>query len=338
MAGDGPLGDRIVIIMWIEVLSRDGSVAARERIEAPEARIGRAFDNDVVVDDPHVAPHHVRIFRGEDGELVAEDLGSLNGLYAEHGARRVERLPLRAAPGLRIGRTVVRVHDAAHAVAPEKPLTQPRAHARWAAALTVGLFAVILLANWLDLTTEPSANAILLPLLALATVLAAWAGAWSLVSRVFFGQSQFALQLRIAATACIALVVWDQLARTLAYSLAWREMTEYSGLGAWAILGAAAVAHLHSIGPRHMRAAQGVVVVLIAAGAGIQYFGRSEVRSVFSQGATLGEVRPPALRLAPVANVDELLLRAESTRRKVDKARVKEPPPGGLLSDLDLSE
>lgn len=338
MAGGRPLGDRIVITMWIEVLSREGNVAARERIEAPEARIGRAFDNDVVVDDPHVAPHHLRIHRGEDGELVAEDLGSLNGLFAEHGARRVQRLSLAGSPGVRIGRTVIRVHDAARGVAPEKPLTPPRAHARWAAALTFALFAAILLVNWLDLTTEPSASALGLPLLALATVLALWAGGWALVSRVFFGQTQFALQLRIAATACIALVAWDQLARTLAYALAWREMSEYSGLGAWAILGAAAVAHLHSAGPRHMRAAQGVVLVLIVAGAGIQYFGRSEVRSIFSQGATLGEVRPPALRLARPATLDEFLVRVEATRRKVDVARTKEPPPGGLLSDLESSE
>ena len=73
-------------MMWIEVLGRDGEVLARERIEGDEARIGRAFDNDVVVNDPHVAPHHLRVHRGEDGVLVAEDLGNLNGLYAEHCA------------------------------------------------------------------------------------------------------------------------------------------------------------------------------------------------------------------------------------------------------------
>src|SRR5699024_10939198 len=123
--------DRMAAVMWIEVLARDGGVHSRERIDAAEARVGRAFDNDVVVEDPHVAPHHLRIFRGDDGELVAEDLGSINGLYAEHGAARVPRLSLRNAPGIRIGRTILRVHDAAHAVAPEKPLTPPRAHARW---------------------------------------------------------------------------------------------------------------------------------------------------------------------------------------------------------------
>ena len=50
-------------VMWIEVLSRHGEAIQRQRIDGDEARIGRDFDNDVVVDDPHVAPHHARIFR-----------------------------------------------------------------------------------------------------------------------------------------------------------------------------------------------------------------------------------------------------------------------------------
>ena len=215
--------------MWIEVLSRHGEVAARERIDAPEARVGRAFDNDVVVDDPYVAPHHLRIFRGDDGELVAEDLATLNGLYPEHGSRRVERLPLAAGPGMRIGRTTLRVHDGRHAVAPERVLAPPRAHAAWAAGLAVALAALILLLGWLGLTTEPTANTVLLPVLIFSTAIVLWSGLWALFSRVFFGQARFALQLRIALTACIALFAWEQVADYLAFGFAWRDLTEYAG-------------------------------------------------------------------------------------------------------------
>ncbi|HET7731728.1 MAG TPA: FHA domain-containing protein [Usitatibacter sp.] len=325
-------------VMWIEVLSREGHVASRERIDADEARVGRAFDNDLVVDDPHVAPHHLRIFRGEDGVLVAEDLGTVNGLYPEHGAGRAPRIALGAAPGLRIGRTILRVHDAAHAVAPERPLTPPRAHARWALLLALALFALILLLNWLDLTTRPTANAVLLPLLALATALVAWSGFWALLSRVFFGQAQFAVQLRIALTAAIAVVLWDQVAETLSFSLAWRDIVEYQGLGAWALLAATCYAHLRSIGPRHMRAASGLIVALVATGAALQYFGKSETRNLFGQRATLGDLRPPAFRVLPAVGADEFFRRAEDTRRRVDHARTKEPPPGGLLSDMESPE
>jgi hypothetical protein len=155
---------------------------------------------------------------------------------------------------------------------------------------------------------------------------------------VFFGQAQYAVQLRIAATACIALVLWDQLAETSAFAFAWREMSEYSGLGAWAVLGATCYAHLHSIGPRHMRAAMGLVLALIVTGAALQYFGKSETRMLFGQSATLGDLRPPLFRLAPTASTEEFFRRAEATRKKVDTARLKEPSPGGLLSEPEASE
>jgi pSer/pThr/pTyr-binding forkhead associated (FHA) protein len=325
-------------VMWIEVLSRQGEVAARERIEGGEARIGRAFDNDVVVDDPHVAPHHLRIYRGEDGELVAEDLGSMNGLYPEHGAQRVTHLPLAGQHGIRIGRTTLRVHDSAHPVAAEKLLTPPRAHAQWAAGLGVALLLALALLDWLNLTSEPSASLILLPLLGFVTILMLWTSVWAMLSRVFSGQARFSLQLRIALTACIALVLWDQLNESLSFAFAWREMAEYAGLGAWALLAATCFAHLQAIGPPHMRAARGLVIALICAGAAFQYLSKSETRKLLGQRATLGDLRPPAFRLVPLASADEFFKKADGARMKVDAARVKEPAPGGILSDLDSSE
>ncbi len=319
--------------MWIEVLARDGEVQLRERIETPEARIGRAFDNDVVVNDPHVAPHHLRVFRGEDGELVAEDLGSVNGLYTEHGARRVPRLSLKGEPGIRIGRTILRIHDAAHAVPAERPLTPPSAHAAWDVGLAAMLFGLILLLNWLNLTTEPTANVVLLPLIGLAVAVAVWTGVWALISRIFHGQAEFPLHLRIALTACIAIVLWDLLTETLSFAFAWREVVEYAGLGAWAILAATCYAHLTAIGPRHMKVAMVVVLLLVAAGAAMQYVTKAENREIVGQRATLGDLRPPAFRALPLASADEFFREAQDTRARVDRARSKEPPPGGPLAD-----
>ena len=320
--------------MWIEVLSRHGEVAARERIDTPEARVGRAFDNDVVVDDPYVAPHHLRIFRGEDGVLVAEDLATLNGMYSEHGKRRVERLPLASEPGVRIGRTTLRVHDGAHAVAPERLLAPPRRHATWAAALAVALVALILLLGWLTLTTEPTTNLVLLPVIGFATAVVLWSGMWALFSRVFFGQARFALQLRIAITACIALFVWEQVADYLSFGLAWRELMEYAGIGAWVVLAVACYAHLRAIGPRHLRLTMGVIVALVVAGAVMQYAGKIEARRLVGERATLGDLRPPEFRLVPLASSDEFFRRTDATRERVDKARTKEPP-SGLLGDAE---
>lgn len=320
--------------MWVEVLAHDGAVAARERIDTAEARIGRAFDNDVVVDDPHVAPHHLRVFRDDSGGLVAEDLGTLNGLYPEHGAERAARLSLEQRSGIRIGRTTLRIHDAARPVAPERALGAPRAHAAWAALLGVALLAMLGFLQWLDTTSQPRANVILLPLLGFIAILAVWAGVWAVLSRVFLGQARFALQLRIAVTACLVLIAWDQACETLSFALAWREMADYAALGVWALLAATCHAHLRAIGPRHMGFAMGIVGVLVGAGALLQYASRSEVRTLVGQSATLGELRPPELRLVPLASADEFFERAAATSLKVDRARTREPG-GGLFADFE---
>jgi hypothetical protein len=321
-------------LMWIEVLSHHGDVAARVPVERDEATIGRAFDNDVVVDDPHVAPHHLRIHRAEDGELVAEDLGTLNGLFPEHGAHGVKTLSLAKEPGFRIGRTTLRVRDARHPVAPERLLTPPRAHAKWAGLEALVLLLMLAVVQWLNLTTQPNANALLLPLLGFITILALWTIVWSVLSRIFFGQAQFALMLRIAVTACIALVIWDQVTEYASFSLAWRDAVEFSGLGAWALLGAACYGHLHAIGPRHMRAAMGLVIALVVAGSALQYFGRSETRRVMGQRASLGDLKPPAFRALPLASADDFFVKADAAKARVDKARTKEPS-SGLFGDFD---
>lgn len=197
---------------------------------------------------------------------------------------------------------------------------------------------MLLALQWLNLTAEPSANKMLLPLLGFITLLALWTGLWAVLSRIFFGQARFALQLRIAVTACVALVLWDQLTESASFALAWRDMSEYSGLGAWAILAAACWAHLHTIGPRHMRSVMVLVVVLITAGALLQYFGRAETRKLIGQRATLGDLRPPAFRMLPLASTDDFFKKVEETKAKVDEARVKSPTPGGLLSDFESSD
>ena len=44
-------------MIWVEILDRHRNVATRHRL-GDGASIGRAYDNDVIVDDPTVAPHH----------------------------------------------------------------------------------------------------------------------------------------------------------------------------------------------------------------------------------------------------------------------------------------
>lgn len=75
--------------------------------------IGRAPDNDLVIDNMAVSDSHARIY-AEAGRLVIEDLNSLNGTFVNDV--RIERATLRDGDAIQVGKHQILVdttHDAA---------------------------------------------------------------------------------------------------------------------------------------------------------------------------------------------------------------------------------
>ena len=58
-------------IIFVELLDRREHLQQRFRIESFPLTIGRAYTNDIILEDRHVSPEHVRIRLDEDGKLVA---------------------------------------------------------------------------------------------------------------------------------------------------------------------------------------------------------------------------------------------------------------------------
>ena len=77
-------------MIWVEVLSRQHDVISRHRIadvaEGASIRIGRAYDNDVVIDDAYVAPHHLQLSRDADRFIPRRNLfvsaRAMHGVFA----------------------------------------------------------------------------------------------------------------------------------------------------------------------------------------------------------------------------------------------------------------
>ena len=44
-------------------------------------KIGKATDNNLVIDDPHVSRYHAILVQDDNGDLMLEDLGSTNGTF-----------------------------------------------------------------------------------------------------------------------------------------------------------------------------------------------------------------------------------------------------------------
>jgi pSer/pThr/pTyr-binding forkhead associated (FHA) protein len=76
-------------------------------LAAQELAVGRAVDNDIVLDDPSLSRKHAKLRRATADELEVEDLGSSNGTYVN--GRKVGRGAVRPGDVLRFGELNFRV-------------------------------------------------------------------------------------------------------------------------------------------------------------------------------------------------------------------------------------
>ena len=321
--------------VWVEILSRLHDVAGRYRFADTPITIGRAYDNDVVVDDPHVAAHHLRITRGESGALVAEDLGSLNGLYVDRARKRRREITLDAGHELRIGATVLRVRTAAHEVPAEQPMKHGLPYWPSAIACIAGVFAFAALDLWLSETAEPKAIRYFTPLLILTVVVAVWTTAWSIVTRVFTGHARFGLHFLIVAAGLLAYSIYGLVAEAGAFAWSWTSLATTSYIVAWLTFGGICFAHLSAVNRARRPLKLVIAAVLVAAGIAMQTLKQNEYRSTYGQPVTLTRLEPPALRMVAPQREAAFFTDATALRAKLDKARTEEPVGGDASGDSD---
>lgn len=173
-------------------------------------RIGRGFDNDLILNDPYASVKHAEI-SAADGlhsgvAFNVHDLGSENGVVQmnDKGAvttRRAASAPLRSGDRLRLGMTEIRVYDPHHALPPALPVQKENALlARLSRpAVAWGLFAAsvagIMCWTYLEVWSEEVRLALASAGGGAALVVLLWAGIWAAAGRLIRHRSLFVAHL-----------------------------------------------------------------------------------------------------------------------------------------------
>jgi hypothetical protein len=321
----------------IEVLDRDGQVRQAHPVHAWPVTVGRAIDNDVVLADPHVAAHHLRLVDATDGGCTVEVGDTRNGasVGAHHhpAGARVAVAAQGAAPLLAAGRTRLRLRLPGHALEPELPLAVPSR--RWqsrrllAAALAL-LVAVLLLRTWLEADPDVfgrSAGGMVLSFVALTMV---WCGAWALLSRLFARAAQFGWHLRVFVLGCLAYVAVEALAGVLAFALGWNWIADFAFVGTLAVAGTVLGFHLLAVEPARPRLMHGVGAVAALAGIVLTLWFNHQRTDRFGSDLYMSHLLPPAWRLAPTVPVDRFVDGLAALREPLErKAREEGDEDGG---------
>ncbi len=106
------------LIIQVAIAGRHHSVL--EKVEHFPYRIGRSFDNDLIIDDDTVSAHHLEILQGEEGELLLRNLSNENGSYLDGRKMSEMALPLLMPNKASLGRTTLTLLAADSPVAPTR--------------------------------------------------------------------------------------------------------------------------------------------------------------------------------------------------------------------------
>ncbi len=204
----------------LELLDRNGKVEQRVALNGAVVRIGRAYDNDLILDDAHVSPHHAVVV-GASGHWVLSDLRSVNGIRIASARQRVNELVLDGEQFFTLGLSQLR-YRSVDAPLPEALPLRERRHLRlglaWAlcapAACLAGFGLDALLDSYEPFGILKMLNAVLVPLVAMLI----WAGVWALIGRLLVQRLHFAGHLAVISLGLLFATVFESASRLGAFA------------------------------------------------------------------------------------------------------------------------
>jgi len=320
---------------YVERLDGKGGVVERFPIESFPIKIGRAYGNDVILDDPYVCPAHVAIAPDEQGRLIVADLESVNGLRESAWEKPVASLEIRSGSQFRIGHTQLRYCGVDHALAPT--LVDRDSRRLWlnspytAVIVGVAVFLLLCLDAYLTIIERVTFAAIVSEPLSTFAMLLLWSGLWALASRVIVSRFHFPQHATIACGAIIGFFLLSFFAEWFEFLFPSVPTLWIAGLfGSGLIIGALVYGHLKfaSTMQRHSRlwAALLVSAVVVGVSAISDYAGRSKFSNAME---FTGILKPLDAAWLPAITIDEFVERSQKIRQDLDalaqKAKATQP-------------
>lgn len=206
----------------LQVGARHGRVAEFARSTGDNLRVGRAYDNDLVLTDHHVAPHQLHFFR-EGEQWFFEATEQVNPVYLNK--QRVTEARCAVGPGdeITVGRTKLHVFPIDHEVEPTRKLMVSNLRALENSGPFLPLLVLIavtlvdLVINFFYSSTNLKWLEQVYAVLFSALVCVVWAGLWAIAGRILRQQHHFGLQLIVVSGFSLLMTVLAMAANFIAF-------------------------------------------------------------------------------------------------------------------------
>lgn len=236
----------------LELLDRAGHVQHRVRVHALPFRIGRALDNDLVLDDPYACPYHAEV-RTDDAGVALFDLSSVNGSFHAQQPARAQRIALGERTDLRLGHTMLRFRPAREQLPATAvdPIASSRLfaldRALWAFAALLLVLLAIAAEHVLGHAKPIKIGAVAGAVLPAGLVFALWALAWALVNRMVAHRFHYFGHLSVVAIGALTSSLAETVLGYGGYAIGIGAIEPIQILANTAVLGLIVYGHLRLI-------------------------------------------------------------------------------------------
>lgn len=237
----------------LEVMERDGRVRRALVVRHWPVTIGRAIDNDLVLDDPHVAPSHASLVPADAGAQVQVH-ESLNG--AQLGKRRLgagQSADLPADGLFQLGATRLRLRLPAELLPAERPLARAT---RPGVSLALALFLWLwtLAEHAIGLDPGSKAGDWMVPLFGVPAAIVAWCLLWAMASKLFQHRFDFWPHLAVAVLWLLMVELAEFVLPWAAAVTGWVPLSRLAALASAACLVLLLLGHARIVLPQQRRA------------------------------------------------------------------------------------
>ena len=225
----------------IVVVVQDGAMSRHERLALnPQRplRVGRAFSNDLILQDQQIDPFHGELQIDEGGSFRWVDLDSLNGFSIDGSSDAT----FETGACIELGRTRLSIYKRDHEVGPATApsrweairsfLEQPQ----WAFT-SIGLLLVVALLSRLAETIEPlSADTVISVAGRQVLGLGLWGLFWGLVTKLWRNTMHLRAHISIGACAGIGSYLITQAAQFVGWQMQSIDVIEFMSTSGEALL------------------------------------------------------------------------------------------------------
>lgn len=182
----------------VEIINRANHIHNYLKFDNFPIKMGRAYDNDLIIPDPYICENHLIIWENKiTGKWTIEDFDSVNGIYV-NGKKNLDRMvEVGSGDEIKLGRSILKLVEPSHPVPESIKMDRTYDDKRELLKMCLGwggiTLAVILacLQEYFHGITNVPLSEYLITILLMLLIPLVWIGGWSFMSKLVNNHSHY---------------------------------------------------------------------------------------------------------------------------------------------------